>query len=286
MRSSIVVARCESRTRRHSAARSSASPAPPRRLDRAERIARRADALEIHVAREIVAAGPQRLQRRRQMRLELDEAADRRRGALAHRDAHALGLLGDARGRRCVCTRTTMRSLRSRSSRISTKPASVARRQRPLQHRMRDPRGLHRRDCKSRAIAATPSASGKPIGAMPREQWPAPRCTMSASEHRRPPGRLTVGGEIERRCRSRRRPAARAAAGRAPTSAMRPLRQQPARRGQLRRRTARAATPARAPRGIDACAAHGFGTRRRLSPVGLIGHARRPRYAQREAATA
>ena len=33
--------------------------------------------------------------------------------------------------------------------------------------------------------------------------------------HGRPPGRLMVGGEIARRCRSRRRPAARAAAGRA-----------------------------------------------------------------------
>ena len=42
------------------------------------------------VAREIVAARPQRLERRRQPRPELDESADRRRGALPHRNAHAL----------------------------------------------------------------------------------------------------------------------------------------------------------------------------------------------------
>src|SRR6476646_8678784 len=65
-------------------------------LDGAERVARGADAHEIHVACEIVAARPQRRQRRRQMRLERDKATDRRRGALAHRDAHALRRLADA----------------------------------------------------------------------------------------------------------------------------------------------------------------------------------------------
>src|SRR2546426_493382 len=48
--------------------------------DVAEHEARGADALEVEIAREVVAAGPQRLERRRQPCLELDEAADRRRG--------------------------------------------------------------------------------------------------------------------------------------------------------------------------------------------------------------
>jgi hypothetical protein len=49
-----------------------------------------ADALEIHVAAEIVRARPQRCQRRLQPRLQCDEAADIGRGALAHRQANAL----------------------------------------------------------------------------------------------------------------------------------------------------------------------------------------------------
>ncbi len=65
--------------------------------DMAEHEARGADALEIQIAREVVAAGPQRLERRRQPRLELDEAADRRRRALAHRHPHALERLVEPR---------------------------------------------------------------------------------------------------------------------------------------------------------------------------------------------
>src|SRR4051812_26573852 len=61
--------------------------------DLAEREAGGADVLEIEVGGKIVSARPQRLQRRRKPRLELDECADRRRRALAHRQAHAVGLL-------------------------------------------------------------------------------------------------------------------------------------------------------------------------------------------------
>ena len=59
-------------------------------LDGAGNKTGRADALEIHVAAEIVGARPHRRQRRLQPRFQLDEAADRRCGALAHRQANAL----------------------------------------------------------------------------------------------------------------------------------------------------------------------------------------------------
>src|SRR5262249_20778183 len=59
-------------------------------LDRTQCIAGRAEALEIHVAGKLVSAGAERLQRWRQMSLELDEAANRGRGSLAHGHAHAL----------------------------------------------------------------------------------------------------------------------------------------------------------------------------------------------------
>ena len=64
-------------------------------FDLAERIARCADLLRVHIARKIVAAGPERLQRRRQMRFQFDEAADRRRSVLADRKPHPIGFFGD-----------------------------------------------------------------------------------------------------------------------------------------------------------------------------------------------
>ena len=64
-----------------------AQPHRVRRLNRANRAkdeARGSDALKIHVAREVIAAGAQRFERRRQACLELDETAHRRRRPLAH----------------------------------------------------------------------------------------------------------------------------------------------------------------------------------------------------------
>src|SRR5262249_27063575 len=55
-----------------------------------------ADALEIKVAREIVAAWPQRLQWRIELRLRLDESAGRRRHPAADGKAHALRLVDNA----------------------------------------------------------------------------------------------------------------------------------------------------------------------------------------------
>src|SRR5262249_26272766 len=58
--------------------------------DRAVGKADRADALEVKIAREIVAAGPQRLERGVEPRLERHEASHRWRTALRHRHAYAL----------------------------------------------------------------------------------------------------------------------------------------------------------------------------------------------------
>jgi len=65
-------------------------------LDGAVHKAGRADALEIKVAGKVVAAGPQWLQRRVELRFHLDEGAGGRRRAAAHRQPHALRFPGDA----------------------------------------------------------------------------------------------------------------------------------------------------------------------------------------------
>ncbi|MBA7482600.1 hypothetical protein ES707_18092 [subsurface metagenome] len=62
------------------------------RLDRPHHEAGGADALEKHVAAEIVTARPRRRHRRQQPRLQFDKAADRWRRPLLHRQPHALQL--------------------------------------------------------------------------------------------------------------------------------------------------------------------------------------------------
>src|SRR5262249_1633266 len=77
-----------------------AQPRSVRRLNRANRAkyeARGSEALKIHVAREVIAAGAQRFERRRQARLELDETAHRRCRPVAYRYPHALELFAQAR---------------------------------------------------------------------------------------------------------------------------------------------------------------------------------------------
>jgi hypothetical protein len=65
-------------------------------LDGAVHEAGRADALKIKVAGKVIAAGPQRLQRRVELRFDLDEGAGGRGHAAAHREPHAPRLPGDA----------------------------------------------------------------------------------------------------------------------------------------------------------------------------------------------
>ena len=66
-------------------------------LDGAVHEAGSAEPLKEKIAGEIITARPQRLQRRLQLRLDLDECAGRRRGAALDRQPHALRLVGDAR---------------------------------------------------------------------------------------------------------------------------------------------------------------------------------------------
>jgi hypothetical protein len=65
-------------------------------LDGAVHETRRADALEIKIAGEVVAPGPQRLQRWIKLRLGLDKGAGRRRHAAANGEPHALRLPDNA----------------------------------------------------------------------------------------------------------------------------------------------------------------------------------------------
>ena len=113
----------------------------------------------------------------------------------------------DARARRCGrCARAP------RASRRSRRPATFA--GRLPQHRMRDARGLAAvAMAKPAAIAASRArAESRPAR---RRATNGDRDAGERQRRGRPPGRFALGGEIERRCRSRRRPAARAPAGRA-----------------------------------------------------------------------
>ena len=162
-------------------------------LDRAHDKAGGADALEIHVAAEIVAARPQRRERRLQPRLQFDEAADRGRGALAHRQPNALQF----------CLRARALHLRDAQHEAVGALADVAgldkarqrhRIDRPRQHAMRDPRGLPRRHGKTRGDRGDHDRNGKHL--LPPQQE-----RRRAKRRRRDRGnwqdRFMIGGEIE-----------------------------------------------------------------------------------------
>ena len=160
------------------------------RFDRAQRITGRADALEIHVAREVVAAGPQRRQRRRQMRFELDKAADRRRGALAHRDADAVGHLRDA---------PAFDAMHADDDAVAAlalladfdKAGERHARGRELQHRMRDARGLERGGGKAGGDGGKAERERKTDGAPARHK--SNRDAGERGQCRRRPGRPVRG---------------------------------------------------------------------------------------------
>ena len=104
-----------------------------------------ADALEEHVAREIVAAGPHRRQWGQQPRLELHEAADIGRGALAHgqpdarqRDRVAIALHRGHTQHDAIAALADVTRLDEAGQRHGVK--------RPRQHRMRHACGLAGRD--------------------------------------------------------------------------------------------------------------------------------------------
>ena len=153
-----------------------------------------ADALEIKVAGKVIAAGPQRLQRRIELRFHLDEGAGGRRRAAAHRQPHALRLPGDAVavdpldpqheavGLLALLAQLDETGERNAIGRIA-------------QHRMIDQHGLQRGDGKAGGYGEEPKRHHE-------ADWPP------AQQHRgdgagcprsrcRPPGRFALGGEIE-----------------------------------------------------------------------------------------
>ena len=162
--------------------------------DRAQHEAGGAYRRKVHSAGEVVAARPQRLQRRRQMRLEGDEAADIGRGAFAHGDAHALRLhahppRGDRRHAHhdAIAARPLLTGFH--------KAFDLRAPGRIDQHRMGDARGLqggHRKaggdGCKAERQRQTDGAAARPH----RE-----RNADTRGRQRRPPGRLAAGGEVE-----------------------------------------------------------------------------------------
>ena len=164
--------------------------------DAPEHEAGRADALEVQVARKVVAARPQRLERRRQPRLELDEGS---RPAARCPCAPTPARARAARSSRAPVmrwTRTTMRSERSRSSRTSTKPAistfqaaacstgwaTSARLTVAVSEARRGGRECERQREGDRPVA---------------REAPPPRPRRPEQRRRRPELRLPVGGEIE-----------------------------------------------------------------------------------------
>ena len=152
-----------------------------------------ADAGEIHVAAEIVGARPQRRERRLQPRLQFDKAADRGRSALAHRQPHALQCCRRRAGSPSWSTRSTKRSVRSRMSRVSTKPDSDT-----------EYIGRASTPCATRAVfqvaTAKPAATAAIITATGnsfcrRSRNAAAQSTIAAAAATEQ-NRLTVGGKI------------------------------------------------------------------------------------------
>jgi hypothetical protein len=117
--------------------------------DRAHHEAGGADAGEKHVAAEIVAARPHRRERRQQPCLQLDEAADRGRRALLHRQPHAFELGRPARAFHGDDAQDKTVGALANVARFN-KTGQRHRKHRPRQHAMRNPRRLPRRDRKAR----------------------------------------------------------------------------------------------------------------------------------------
>jgi hypothetical protein len=154
----------------------------------------RADALEIKVAREIVAPGPQRLQRRVKLRLRLDEGAGRRRHAAANGKPDALRLVDNAVAfntlepeHKAVGLLAFVAQLDKAGNRHAVSGKA--------QNRMIDQRGFDRRNCEAQS-------NGEKAERKNESQRPAPQKDhRNGGNHNcrqcRPPGRFVVGCEIE-----------------------------------------------------------------------------------------
>ena len=163
--------------------------------DTAEHEAGGADTVEVHVAREVVSAGAQWLERRRQSRLELDERADRRRGALAHRDPHALQRLIKPRtGNALDPHDDAVRALALFPDLDEARDIDVPDRRR--QHGVSDDRALGGGGRQPSRQGGGTQRQGKRERSPPRED--GRRRRRSEQETRRPWRGLAVDGEIDR----------------------------------------------------------------------------------------
>ena len=163
-------------------------------LDGAVHETGRADALEIKVAGKVIAAGPQRLQRRIELRFHLDEGAGGRRRAAAHRQPHALRFPGDAVAvdpldpqHEAVGLLALLAQLDETGERHAVG--------RIAQHRMIDQRGLQRGNGKAGGDGEKAEAEHE-ADRTPAQQHGGDG-TGCRRSRRRPPGRFALGGEIK-----------------------------------------------------------------------------------------
>ena len=152
-----------------------------------------ADALEKHVAAEIVAARPQRRERRLQPRLQFDKTADVRRGALAHRQPHALEFGRQTRG---VHLRDPQHEPVGALADVAglDKARKRHRISRPGQHAMRDPRGFPCRGRETRRDGGDHHGRRKQL--LPPQQKRR-HAKSGRGENGNRQDRLMIGGEIE-----------------------------------------------------------------------------------------
>ena len=163
------------------------------RLDAAHHETGCANALEIHIAAEIVAARPHWRERRLQPRLQFDKAADCGRRALSHRQPNAFH--PDLRLRAVHVSDAQHKAISTLAYVARFDKARKRHRKHwPGQHAMRDPRRLPRRCCKTRGHRRDHHHNWK-------YPFPPKQERRSAKRRRGGPGhaqnRLMIRGEVE-----------------------------------------------------------------------------------------
>ena len=161
---------------------------------RAAHKARGADALEEQIAGEIVAARLERLQRRVEQGFDLDEGARRRRHAALDREPHALGLHTETPAVDTVDAQHEAVGVLAFFAQLDKARDGDAGRG-ETQHRMIDASGLDGGDRKARRNSENAERYHK--ADMSASQHDGARRTNRRQRQRRPPGRLTLGREVD-----------------------------------------------------------------------------------------
>jgi hypothetical protein len=164
------------------------------RADASKHEAGGADALEVHVARVVIAAGAQRLERRSKACLELHEIADRRRCALAQRYPNALELLAHARSFHALNVHGDAVGALALFPHLD-EAANLDVPQRRRENRMRDDCALDGSGCQSERSRRCAERQRKPERTMPKpHRHDDGRGEKNAH---RPGRRLPIGAEID-----------------------------------------------------------------------------------------